>query len=75
MKLPSKTTPYSESVLSKLPVILSILEKSDLSVLALYQQAKAHFTEVGEYIDTLDCLFILGKIALDEKGGKIRYVV
>ena len=36
MKMPSKVTPYKESIIAKFPVILTILEKEDLSPTELY---------------------------------------
>jgi len=74
MKLPSKITSYKESVLSKLTPILNILENEDLPVLPLYSATKNQFTGIEEYMDTLDCIFALGKIVLDEERGVIHYV-
>lgn len=36
MKVPSKVTPYKESTIAKFPVVLSILEKGDMSPNELY---------------------------------------
>lgn len=36
MRLPSKITSYSESVISKFPAVLSVLQDADTGVLALY---------------------------------------
>lgn len=74
MKLPSKITSYKESVLSKFTPILNILENEDVAVLPLYSVTKNQFTDIEEYMDTLDCLFALGKIVLKEERGVIHYV-
>lgn len=74
MKLPSKITSYKESVLSKLTPILIILENEDVAVLPLYSATKNQFMDIEEYMDTLDCLFFLEKIVLDEEHGVIHYV-
>lgn len=36
MRLPSKITSYGESVISKFPPVLSVLQDADTGVLALY---------------------------------------
>ena len=74
MRLPSKVTPYKSSILAKFPPILSILEKEDVSPEKLFQIVKKDFSDVGEYLETLDCLFALGKIVLLEKRSELHYV-
>ncbi len=74
MKLPSKVTSYSESVLYKLPIILSALVQKDMSPYSLYQEVQTEFVCVSEFIDTLDCLFALQKLKLNSENGVIHYV-
>lgn len=74
MKLPSKITSYKECVLSKFTPILNILENEDVAILPLYSATKKQFTDIEEFMDTLDCLFALGKIVLNEERGVIHYV-
>lgn len=73
MKLPNKTIAYKESTLIRLPVILKKVSKKELGVYDLYTEVASSFPEITDFIDTLDCLFALGKIELCE-GGIIRYV-
>ncbi len=75
MKLPSKVTSYSESVLCKLPVILDALMTKDMSPYSLYQEVRTNFSGVPEYIDALDCLFALQAIRITAENGVIHYVV
>ena len=72
MKLPSKTTPYSRSVLALFPGILSILKKRNMRVADLQKE----FSDVpfGDLISALDCLYALRAIELDEERGLISYV-
>ena len=74
MKFPNKIYSYSESILSKFVPIIEILKKSDESVTSLYQKSKKHFSNIEEYIDTLDCLYILNKIVILEKEV-LHYVI
>ena len=74
MKLPSKITSYSESVLSKLPILLELLQKSDIGVFSLYSMTEKHFNSIEEYLDTLDCLFALHRIRYDNDQEVLCYV-
>ena len=74
MRLPSKVTPYANSVVSRFPVLLDVLQVKDMSPKDLFEQTTAGKKEMGDFLSTLDCLFALGKIELTEDGGLIRYV-
>ena len=71
MRYPNKVTPYKDSTFSKLPVLLKLLKDADFTVLTLFEKVKAKMT-IKEYEDALDCLFLLGKITLNEEV--IHYV-
>ncbi len=78
MKLPSKIISYRESALSKFPPILTVLQNADTadtSVFSLYEITKKYFCSIEEFMDTLDCLFALHKIAYDEEREVIYCVV
>lgn len=74
MRFPSKVTSYRESILSKFPIILSLLKNEDLSLVDLYKKTRSKFSDVKEFMETLDCLYILEKIELNEENGVICYV-
>jgi len=74
MKFPNKITPYKKSVISKFPLILSALETKDYTVLELYRKLESRFEGLPEYMDTMDCLFYLGKLELLPGGVKLHYV-
>lgn len=71
MKLPSKTTPYKNSVLSIFPSILRILQQEATGVVELHEALPN--VDFGEMISALDCLFALGKIELDAERGVLYY--
>ncbi len=75
MKLPSKITSYSESVISKFPPILSVLQNADTGAFALYEATMKHFSDIEEFLDTLDCLFALQIIRYDAEREVLCYVV
>ena len=74
MKFPNKLYSYSESTISKFIPIIEILETSDETVITLYQKVKKHFNNIEDFIETLDCLYILNKIELSKKE-ELHYVV
>lgn len=75
MRLPSKITSYSESVISKFSPVLTALQNADTGVLALYEVTMNHFSSIEEFLDTLDCLFALPKVSYDVDREVLCYVV
>lgn len=72
MKFPSKFISYKESSISKFPIFLESLQKSGLSVKELYRKVKSEIDNYQEFVEILDCLFMLGKINI--KNEVIYYV-
>ncbi|WP_284940357.1 ABC-three component system middle component 7 [Bifidobacterium catenulatum] len=74
MRLPNKLYSYEESTLSKFPIVLRALRDSDSGVTELYERIKKSVPDVSEYMETLDSLYALGKIDIDDKEAVLRYV-
>ena len=74
MLLPSKITPFCDSVLSKLPIVLTILKDESKSVSSLFDMVKGNVEDVVEFLDVLDCLYTLGKIGYNPETRFIDYV-
>ena len=74
MKFPSKFVTYKNSIISKFPLFLSFLDDCDHSISELYNHVKSKIDGYHEFIDILDCLFMLGKIEFDESKEVIHYV-
>lgn len=74
MRLPNKVTSYQESVLSKLIVLLDVLCNKDTSLIGLYSDTKQSFSDISEFIDTVDVLFALNKLEYNEELGVLHYV-
>jgi hypothetical protein len=74
MRLPSKIFSFEESVISKFPAILAILQNTPLSPRELYLAVKGKTEDIGEYLELLDCLYALGKINYDNETGRLTYV-
>lgn len=72
MLVPNKTISISESCLYRAALLLSKF-KNEISVLELYKSEKRLFLGVADFIDSLDLLFILGRIVLDETNGVIKH--
>ena len=71
MRLPSKITSYGESVISKFPPVLSVLQDADTGVLALYDATTKHFSSIEDF---MDCLFALQRIRYDAEREVLCYV-
>lgn len=66
MKFPNKVLNYNESVISKFPLVLSLLEQKNYTVFSLYEKIKLQVNGVDEYLEILDCLYAMNKIKLNE---------
>lgn len=74
MKLPNKLFTVNESCIGKFPLVLSILQEENLSLIKLYEATKSSFDSASDFVETLDSLFFLGKITFNEKSEVISYV-
>lgn len=74
MKMPSKVTDYKESTLASLPKIMKKLNEQAMNPQDLYKRTRRYFDDVGEFVEALDCLFILNRIYIDEETGVISSV-
>lgn len=74
MRMPSKVTPYEKSTLATFPIILEILEKEAMTPKRLYSKSRKYFKNISEFVEVLDCLFILNKIEIQEDSGVLRFV-
>lgn len=72
MKFPSKVTSYKESAIAVFPVVLSQLEKKDMTPSELYKKVKNKVSGIQEFMEILDSLYALNKIELD--GEVLHYV-
>ena len=71
MKLPNKLFTVKESCIGRFPLVLDIVQKRNLSVLSLYEITKRYFSSTNDFVETLESLFYLGKISLNEKSEVI----
>lgn len=74
MRFPNKVISYKESILSKLTVLLDVLSSKDMSLIELYYDTQKSFSDMWEFIDAIDCLFMLNKIEYNEDLGVLHYV-
>lgn len=74
MRFPSKVTPYGQSIISKLPIIMSELEKHDRSIVELYDKVGRRMDGPDEFVQAMDCLYYLGAIDIFPGGDVIHYV-
>lgn len=74
MKLPNKLFTYQESIISKFPLILNeIADKEYITIYQLCKSVLGKFNDISEILETLECLYALGKINYDYELGRIKY--
>lgn len=74
MRLPSKVTPYKKSTLSKFPVVISVLQQQDMSPIELFSKVKGKGIDMADYVEILDCLYMLGTVELHAEKEVLHYV-
>lgn len=76
MKLPNKLFSYKESIISKFPIVLNELNgKEYITINQLYVNVIKKYDSVSEFIESLECLYALGKIDYDYKLRRISNAV
>ena len=73
MIFPNKLFSYNESVISKFPIILEIVEEQPITVSALYLRVSDRVSGAGEFIEALDALYALNAIDYDDNKGALVY--
>lgn len=74
MRFPSKVTPFKDSLMVKLPVVLSELQKQDMTPSELYKKVKRKVDSSAELVEILDCLYVLGKVEFRDDKEVLHYV-
>ena len=74
MRLPNRVTSYRASTLSKFPKVLNELKYADMRPEVLYNRVKSKTFDADDFIEVLDCLFMLGKIELIPGREVLHYV-
>ena len=72
MQLPNKITRYENSLISKFPLILTMLKSESFKPKELFESCKKDFENITEFIQTVDCLFALSKVKLNKVKGEIE---
>ena len=73
MIFPNKLFSYNESLISKFPIILEIVEEQPITVSALYLRVSDRVSGAGEFIEALDALYALNAIDYDDNKGVLVY--
>ena len=68
LKMPSKVTSFRESSLYKMLVILKKLDARPMKPEELLKSVNNQFEDVGEFLETLDLLYMLNKISVNDEG-------
>lgn len=74
MIFPNKLYNFDETTLSKLTLILRLLDKSEMSVTEIFRKLKNKFKNIEEFILAVEILYLLDMIYYDSDWGVLRYV-
>lgn len=72
MIAPSKFTPFKDSVICKMLKILELRAEA-IGIIELYDKVGGEFSNIDEYMYSIDVLYILGYINVDLSKGVIEY--
>ncbi len=75
MLFPNKLFTYSESVISKFPIVLDKLKNRSIGVADLYMEISDEVSGINEFMDVLDCLYALNAIYYDKDREVIVYAI
>lgn len=76
MRLPSKIYKYKESVISYFPMIIKIIEKEkEIQIISLYEKSIKNFSDITDFILTIECLYAMSAIDYNYETGKIQYAL
>ena len=74
MRYPDKVTTYKESSFILFPLVLNLLKEADMSPQTLYRKLGKNCKNAVEFVEVMDCLFLLGKVKFVEGMGVLHYV-
>ena len=67
MKFPSKLYNVSESVIGKMPVVISMIPDYGIDIVELYSKATKTI-HTSDFIDALDCMYSIGAIKINQNN-------
>ena len=73
MLFPSRTANFERSVISKMVIVTDLLLRKKYKPQELFYEVK-NSCDLDEFIDALDCLYMIGKIDFDREKELI-YIV
>jgi len=71
--LPNKIISIADSLIWKLPYILDVVKRGEITVDNLFSAVSQRFDDASEFILCLDTLYLLDRIEYDEKYEVIKY--
>ncbi|MFA0309073.1 hypothetical protein BH581_16755 [Vibrio splendidus] len=67
MIIPNKSVPFKKTVIHKMLVILN-LDFEEIAISDLYSKTKSKFSSMDEFVYSIDLLYVLDKIVIDDFG-------
>ena len=73
MRMPSKVNTFSDSVIALFTPILENLEQRDMTPHELLAETNTKVSDIGIFLDALDCLYKLGMVDVPDGMEVLRY--
>ncbi|MEZ9175502.1 ABC-three component system middle component 7 [Vibrio kanaloae] len=67
MIIPNKSVPFKKTMIHKMLAIIE-LEFDEIAISELYAKTKSKFCSMDEFVYSLDLLYVLDKITINEFG-------
>ena len=74
MIYPNKNLRIEDAIIYKMIAILEVQKNYELNIHELYSKIKYKFSNMDEFILSLDVLYVLDKIEINFKTETIKYV-
>ena len=72
MLFPNKLINYNKATISKLSLVLEVLEEeNELSV--ILRMVDDIIVDINEFIEILELLYLLDRITIDYANGRVKY--
>lgn len=75
MIYPNKNIQFKESILNRMLPIITYRSYVHIGIIELYNLAIQDFESIDQFILSLDVLFALGAIQLDDENQNLTYVI
>lgn len=74
MQIPNKLYSFEESIFSRFPIVLTMIQDEPKTIFEVYKETKPAFATTSDFLETLTALFALGKVTYNDQEELLYYV-